>query len=175
MFDSDRNVLLFSTFVAIVIIGSIVEGYLLHDQVTMTLDNWQSIIIGRLFLHLIGILPFLIFIGMMMESMWKSVAIGIVLLTAMNYNPIRDLLQGPIHLKDYKIEHWSREVYNHPSSDVDFSTHDVPMIKLIEKDKSVLLTEDRWNGIIENCNGQQPISYTGLEHLEVELEWECSE
>lgn len=173
MFDSERNVVIFSTVLAFVIIGSIVEGYILHDQVTMTTENWRGVIIGRFFFHLIGTLPLWLLVGHLTESYWKPVLLGGVVLTLMNVNPVLDLIYGPNVLNEPEIEHWVREEYNHPSSDVDFSTHEVPMIRLVDGERSVMLTERRWEEVISTCDGQTPVRFVGLEHLEVELEWTC--
>lgn len=173
MFDSERNVLVFSIFMAFLIIGSIVEGYIIHDQIIMTPDNWQGIIIFRFFLHLIGIAPVLYLMGMLWESVWKAIVLGMVLLAVMNYYPIMDLVKGPIIIDQPQPEKWVREEYNHPSSDVDFSTHEVPMIRLEQGGRSIMMTEDRWERVLGNCEGQIPAQFVGLEYLEVELEWKC--
>lgn len=173
MFDSGRNVLIFSIVLAFVIIGSIVEGYILYEQVTMTLDNWQGIITFRLLLHLIGIFPLLYLIGKLTETLWKPVVTGILLLAAMNYNPILDLVYGPIVIEHIEPQEWVREEFANPSSDVDFSTREVPMIRLEQNGRAIMLTKERWEGMISNCNGEMPLRFVGLEYLEVELEWGC--
>lgn len=111
--------------------------------------------------------------GMLWESVWKAIVLGMVLLAVMNYYPIMDLVKGPIVIDQPQPEKWVREEYNHPSSDVDFSTHEVPMIRLEQGGRSIMMTEDRWERVLGNCEGQIPAQFVGLEYLEVELEWKC--
>lgn len=173
MFDSGKNVLIFAILLALLIFGAILEGYFLVEQVTLTPNNWKGIIILRLGLHLLGTLPLWILIGGLTESIWKPTLIGGITIALMNINPLRDLWDGPLVIEHIQPEEWYREEYNNPSSDVDFSTHKVPMIRLEQNGRAIFLTEERWQSILATCNNQLPLRLTGLQHLEVQLECTC--
>ncbi len=173
MFSSEGNILIFAIILTFIIFGGLIGGYILHDWVTMTPENWKGVIVMRFVLHLVGVLPFILLLGGLMESFWKGALIGVAILAVMNFNPILDLVKGPIEIDQIEPEEWVREEYNNPSSDVDFSTHEVPMIRLEQNGRSIMLTKERWDKLVANCDGENPIHFIGLEYLEVELEWSC--
>ncbi|TNF46232.1 MAG: hypothetical protein EP305_11750 [Bacteroidetes bacterium] len=173
MFNSDRNVLLLSILVAFLIFGGILEGYFFLEQIELTPQNWIWMIVIRLCFHTMGILPLWLLMGYLWRSAWKAVVLGLINLALMNVYPICDLVYGPIVIDHPKPETWVREEYNNLSSEYDFTTHEVPMIRLEQGKRSILMTDDRWNAIVARCGGQIPNRFVGLEYLELELENEC--